>query len=308
MPEETTIETVATPTETVSEIIDLGSEYLKSQGDEGPLPYGLVSDDLEPKGEEANEDEAETEVEKPTGTETQNFDIDGQTVTLEDLTKAYKEHSSLSEGVKLGAQWDLLWNQGGPEGKIALFQSMRQELAKSGIQLPGETAQPNVNAPLKNAATLDIPEIDLGADPYEGDVKIVDWVKNVFQAQEARHQQQLTDLHKALEPVKGFVAHTQAEKTAQAAAATIKAQYGQDISPQQLIALSDKTGITDPISAWRSENFDSMLTGVKPTTQTVKRKPNSPTVGAKTFDPNAEGMTADRISALMQQGFEPIRR
>lgn len=116
----------------------------------------------------------------------------------------------------------------------------------------------------------------------------------------------------ALEKAEYVAKSVQMDRAAQKAALDIQAEYGIQTNALELLALMDKHGVSDPMKAWKIENFDTVKeTAVKAgQVAASKPKPNMGQAADQKIVPfdnwarrNREQWTPDRIMAAMQQGF-----
>lgn len=217
------------------------------------------------------------------------LELDGEQIPLEqarewlskgrDATRKWQEAADLkrqAEAQLQRVQWvdelERAW-QAGPEGQRAVIDSLQR---MAGFQTP---QGPQLNP-----------------DDLSDEGRILAQ-QNAQLRQEITHVRQ--EMAKALESFERYVGDQRITDEAAQTAARLKSEWGVDVQPHQLREAAKRQGIQDLEAAWLKENKALLRQPA------AEPKPKSPVGRDKTFDPNASGMSADRMFRLLVQGYEP---
>lgn len=120
----------------------------------------------------------------------------------------------------------------------------------------------------------------------------------------ASMNQKLGELGSVIPEVRGAVREAMGDKEAQAVAATIKVEWGEDIAPEELRRMSKATGIADMEAAFLKLNKDRLKAGAsKPAPDpTPSAKPRTPT-GQAQAPVLAPGESADEYFRKVRAGI-----
>ena len=205
-----------------------------------------------------------------------------------DATKKWQQAAQLkaeAESVKEQAeQWNQLetvFTQFGPEKAIAM-------LAQSYNVANPATSQPQVD--LEDFSDN---EKMLYAQLQQAEAKMKQFEAN---------NKQLTSVLNSLDE---YVKEQRVGETASSIAAAIQAEYGVQVTPSELRASVERTGINDLTASWLKENASALVkkTFVKGHNQAAAPKPNSPTGQSNSF--STKGLRASEIHANISKGLVP---
>lgn len=201
-------------------------------------------------------------------------------------------------------------NQLPPEGREELFKLGAQIDERYRQGTPPAAAVP-ISAPPPAAP---VPVILEGIEEKDLSDEGVALYK-VIQAQAARSSQdtalirglvnQVRELGGVLPDIQGFIADVQGDKQAAATAAAIKAEWGVDVTPQQLRENARATGISDMEAAWLKVNKQAIVAGTfkQGHQQGAREKPRAPGRQAgRTINVKETKMSADQVFRHAQAG------
>ena len=255
--------------------------------------------------QQANEDGDPTQGETPQTT--QEIELDGEKIPFDqlkelvskgkdytrktmELSDQRKQLEQEAERVKWVRDLEAAWNSG-QEGKTKLIEALMKEAGYTPAQ---QSALPQV-------------DMDDMSDEAKFIFQSLKQENQKLQAQLSHVTQQSTQ---ALSKFEEYIREQQGTDAAQVAAANIKEEFGAEVTPADLRKLSKDTGISDYEAAWLKANKEQVKKGLFKAghQQGQRAKPNSPTGQTRTFDPDATGMTADKILQNLMKGYQPVSK
>lgn len=233
------------------------------------------------------------------------IDFEGERIPIEqaqewlskgkDATRKWQEAADLkreAEAKLQKAQWveelEMAW-QSGPDGQKNVIDSlMRMAGFENNMLAPNNSGLP---------ANIDLDDIsDEGKLLFAENKQL-----------KSEILQMKSHFDRALQTFEGYVNENKFMDQAQSTAQKLKAEFGAEVTAQELRDIVKKTGVQDFEAAWLKENVDNLKKGMFQAGHEAasKKKPNSPGGSTRTFNVNDPGMTADKMARLLREGFVP---